>query len=233
MLLLVLLTLAVAMTGWTAVDAARRRRNWLAWAMLVAFTGVIGLSIWLVVRRRTHQSPVPLGAVRTAGILLSAIPLVYLNVAVTLFTMTFVFQVARVDGNAMAPTLVDRDLVIVDKWTYHVTDPRKGDLVMHRYPLNPEKMFVLRVIAEEGDQVRIVKGRVHLNDVVMDDSFVAGEFSSRDDWGPMVVPEGYFFVLADRRNNSMDSRHWGFVPKEYILGKIRLRLWPVPAARSF
>ena len=107
MLTVIALTLSLVMTGWTAVDAGRRR-NWLASAMLVAFTGLIGLSVWFVAGRRRAATPVPMGAVRTAGIFLSAIPLLYLNVATTLFTMTFLFQVARVEGNAMAPTLVDQ-----------------------------------------------------------------------------------------------------------------------------
>ena len=88
------------------------------------------------------------------------------------------------------------------------------------YPLNPDKSFVKRVIAEEGDQVRIVDGRVYRNDVPMDDDFVPAEYRSHDDWGPQVVPEGYYFVMGDHRNNSSDSRHWGFVPKKYIIGKV-------------
>ena len=73
--------------------------------------------------------------------------------------MTFGFQVARVEGMSMAPTLEDQDRLIVNKLIYRLTSPRKGDIVMLYYPVNPDKSFVKRVIAEEGDLVRIVDGR--------------------------------------------------------------------------
>lgn len=147
--------------------------------------------------------------------------------------VTFGFQVARVEGQSMAPTLADQDRLIVNKLAYRMGPPRRGDIVMLYYPLNPDKSFVKRVIAEEGDQVRIVDGRVFVNDVPMDDDFVPPEYRSHDDFGPSVVPEGYYFVMGDHRNNSSDSRHWGFVPKKYIIGKVQLRWWPIPNAHVF
>ena len=147
--------------------------------------------------------------------------------------VTFGFQVARVEGMSMAPTLQDQDRLIVNKLAYRVGDPHVGDIVMLYYPLKPEKSFVKRIIAEEGDQVRIVDGRVFRNDVPLDDSFVPPEYRSHDDWGPQVIPEGYYFVMGDHRNNSSDSRHWGFVPKKYIIGKVQLRWWPLGHARVF
>jgi signal peptidase I len=147
--------------------------------------------------------------------------------------VTFGFQVARVEGQSMAPTLEDQDRLIVNKLVYRIGEPRRGDIVMLYYPLNPDKSFVKRVIAEEGDTVRIVDGRVYVNDVPLDDDYVPAQYRSHDEWGPQVIPEGYYFVMGDHRNNSSDSRHWGMVPKRYIIGKVQLRWWPVPAARVF
>ena len=147
--------------------------------------------------------------------------------------VTFGFQVARVEGQSMAPTLEDQDRLIVNKLVYRIGEPRRGDIVMLYYPLNPDKSFVKRVIAEEGDTVRIVDGHVYVNDVPMPDGFVAPEFRSHDDFGPTPVPEGYYFVMGDHRNNSSDSRHWGMVPKKYIIGRVQLRWWPIPHARVF
>jgi signal peptidase I len=147
--------------------------------------------------------------------------------------VTFGFQVARVEGRSMAPTLEDQDRLIVNKLVYRIGEPRRGDIVMLYYPLNPDKSFVKRVIAEENDTVRIVDGRVYVNDVPLHDEYIPEDYRSHDDWGPQVIPEGYYFVMGDHRNNSSDSRHWGMVPKKYIIGKVQLRWWPVPAARVF
>ena len=149
--------------------------------------------------------------------------------------VTFGFQVARVEGQSMAPTLQDQDRLIVNKFAYlsAVGEPKAGDIVMLYYPNNPDKSFVKRVIAKENQRVRIVDGKVFVEDKPVDDSFVPDQYKSHEDWGPEVVPEGYYFVMGDHRNNSSDSRHWGFVPKKYIIGRVQLRWWPVPEARTF
>jgi signal peptidase I len=147
--------------------------------------------------------------------------------------VTFGFQVARVEGQSMAPTLQDQDRLIVNKAVYKLSSPRRGDIVMLYYPVNPDKSFVKRVIAEEGDTVKITDGRVFVNDLPLDDSYVPPEYRSHDDWGPQVISDGYYFVMGDHRNNSSDSRHWGMVPKRYIIGRVQVRWWPIPEARLF
>ncbi len=149
--------------------------------------------------------------------------------------VTFGFQVARVEGQSMAPTLEDQDRLIVNKFAYlsAIGEPEVGDIVMLYYPNRPEKSFVKRVIAKEGQTVKIVAGKVSVDDKLMDDSFVPPEYRSHDDWGPEEVPEGYYFVMGDHRNNSSDSRHWKWVPKKYIIGKVQLRWWPIPDAKIF
>jgi signal peptidase I len=149
--------------------------------------------------------------------------------------VTFVFQVARVEGQSMAPTLSNHDRLIVNKAAYlsWIGEPQIGDIVMLYYPNNPDKAYVKRVMAKEGDLVRIVAGKVYRNDALMDDSFVPAAYRSHDDWGPEVVPEGYYFVMGDNRNSSSDSRQWGFVPKRYIIGRVQVRWWPMPQAHLF
>lgn len=147
--------------------------------------------------------------------------------------VTFGFQVARVEGQSMAPTLADQDRLIVNKLAYRIGEPRRGDIVMLYYPLDPDKSFVKRVIAEEGDEVRIVDGRVYVNDVPLADDFVPPEYRDHDNRETIRVKDGYYYVMGDHRNNSSDSRHWGEVPKKYIIGKVQLRWWPIPNARVF
>jgi signal peptidase I len=233
-------TLAVAISwviggclaAWVAIDASRRRRTWVAWAISTLFFGVLGLIPWFIVRRRTPIVD-PVGFKRGLAIGLAVIPLMLLMVVISTYVKTFLFQVARIEGHAMSPTLADRDRLIVNKLAYQIGEPQIGDIVMLYYPLQPDKSFVKRLVATEGDHVRIVKGKVYRNDVAMDDSFVPSAFRSHDDWGPQIIPEGYYFVMGDYRNNSSDSRHWGFVPWRYVIGKVQLRYWPPSSARVF
>lgn len=147
--------------------------------------------------------------------------------------VTFGFQVARVEGQSMAPTLEDQDRLIVNKLAYQLDDPKPGDIVMLYYPRDPEKSFVKRVIAEPLDTVRMSDGRVYVNEELLPDDFIPAEFQSYDTMAPELVPEGYYFVMGDHRNNSSDSRHWGMVPKKYILGRVQVRWWPFSHARVF
>ncbi|MFI5178815.1 MAG: signal peptidase I [Vicinamibacterales bacterium] len=148
--------------------------------------------------------------------------------------VTFGFQVARVEGQSMAPTLEDQDRLIVNKLIYRIHKPQVGDIVMLYYPLDPDKSFVKRVVAEPGDTIKSVNGRVYRNDVPLRDDFIPDEYKSLNDtWGPRSVPQGQYFVMGDHRNNSSDSRTWDWVPEKYIIGKVEVRWWPVNHARFF
>jgi signal peptidase I len=180
-----------------------------------------------------EQEPIESAWTRMGREVLSGVQTLVSAAVYATLIVTFGFQVARVDGLSMAPTLEDHDRLIVNKLVYELGEPRPGDIVMLYYPLNPEKMFVKRVIAKEGDTVRIVDGRVYVNDIPLHDDYVPVEFRSHDDWGPQVIQQGYYFVMGDHRNNSSDSRHWGPVPKKYIVGKVKVRWWPLQDAKIF
>ena len=148
--------------------------------------------------------------------------------------VTFGFQVARVEGRSMEPTLQDQDRLIVNKAMYRFfREPQPGDIVMLYYPRDPDKSFVKRIVAQEGDTVRIENGKVYVNEILQPDLYVPPEFRSHENHGPEVVQESYYFVMGDHRNNSSDSRHWGQVPEKYIIGRVQLRWWPLTDARLF
>ena len=217
---------------WTAWDAARRRRNWFVWTIPVLFFGLFGLIPWLVTRRRTPVAG-SLPRRQVIALSISVLALAAMRVITSIFVTTFLFQVARVEGHAMEPTINDQDRLVVNKLTFQRRAPNRDDIVMLYYPNDPQKSFIKRVMATEGDEIRIADGVVYINRIQRGDEFVPATFRSHDDWGPEVVPEGYYFVMGDHRNNSSDSRHWGYVPKKYIIGRVQCRWWPLGAMKAF
>ena len=135
-------------------------------------------------------------------------------------------QLARIEGQTMAPTLGDQDRVIVNRLAYAMSSPQRGDVVMLRYPRDQRKLFVKRVIAEGGDTLRIEDGRVYVNDRLLDDAYVAADARTHEDLGNQVIPAHQYVVMGDRRNNSSDSRYWGLVQEDLILGRVFARIWP-------
>jgi signal peptidase I len=233
--LAVLLSIAysTAVLGWVVHDARRRGRRWIRWGTLTWFFGLFAVAAWLVARRGSKVRDERPSAESIAAIYTAALCLVLLSLSTRVAFVTYVYQVARVEGQAMAPTLRDQDRLVVDKWRYRTEQPQVGDIVMLLYPPNPDRSFVKRVVGEAGDALRSVNGTVFRNDHPLDDSFVPADYRSHDNWGPIVVPEGHYFVMGDHRNNSSDSRSWGFVPASYMLGRVRARWWPFSAARTF
>lgn len=147
--------------------------------------------------------------------------------------VTFGFQVARVEGRSMEPTLEDQDRLVVNKFAYQLHDPRVGDIVMLLHPGNPKQTLVKRVVAEPGDTVAFREGLVLRNGALVAEDFIPANLRSHENREAVAVPDGYYFVLGDHRNNSSDSRTFGPVPMKYILGRIQVRWWPLANARHF
>ena len=135
----------------------------------------------------------------------------------------------RNEGMAMAPALGNQDGVLINRWAYLMSSPERGDIVMLRYPRDERKAFIKRVIAQGGDTLRIEDGRVYVNERPLDESYVAQNARSHESLATQVIPDGHYFVMGDRRNNSADSRHWGLVKQELIVGRVSVRLWPSPS----
>lgn len=148
----------------------------------------------------------------------------------SLLIITFVVQAFFIPSGSMEPTLQVGDRILVSKFTYRLGQLHRGDVIVFRYPLNPGKDFVKRVMALGGETVELRDGVVLINDKPIKELYptalAGGEGSCTSNYGPQKIPSGQLFVLGDNRCNSEDSRFFGFVPTENVVGKALLVYWP-------
>lgn len=137
----------------------------------------------------------------------------------------FIAQAFYIPSVSMSPTLLIKDRIIVNKFIYSFTEPQRQEIIVFKYPVQPRRKLIKRLIGLAGDKVEIRDGLVYLNDQLLEEDYIL-EKDYRN-YGPVVIPEDNYFVLGDNRNNSEDSRFWGFVPKKNIIGKAILIFWPL------
>ena len=170
---------------------------------------------------------------------------ILIAVIIALFIRTFVVQAFKIPSGSMKPTLQVGDHILVNKFIYGVKipylssvvlpvkDPQRGDIVVFKFPVDPRKDFIKRVIAVPGDVVEIrdktifINGRQVNHDfgVFTDSRTIAGNLKPRDNLGPITVPKDALFVMGDNRDESFDSRFWGFVPIRDVSGKAFIIYW--------
>ncbi len=129
----------------------------------------------------------------------------------------------RVDGESMEPTFVSGEYVMVNRLSYRLGAPQRGDVIVFHFPGNPQEEYIKRVIGLPGDDVLVRNGQVYINGQPLDESYIHVKMDYTGTWH---VPEGQLFVLGDNRNNSSDSHDWGTVPMSYVVGKAILVYWP-------
>ena len=133
----------------------------------------------------------------------------------------------KIPSSAMEPTLLVGDHLIADMKIYKSEKPKRGDIIIFEFPKDPSKDFIKRVIGTEGEKVVIIRNKIYINDKLINDPW--GHFtmprSSIEDYGPVKVPQDSLFVLGDNRNNSQDSRFWGFVNIKKVKGKALYLYW--------
>ncbi len=165
---------------------------------------------------------------------------IYLEVAVLALFVAFllrsyVVQAYRIPSGSMEAALYSGDFVLVYKLAYQLgEEPKAGDVVVFRYPLNTSKTFIKRVIALPGQTVQIIDKQVYVNNRPQvelltvqhkDKRIFPAALSNRDNFGPLQVPPDQYLVLGDNRDESQDSREWGFVEKEHLIGKALFVYW--------
>jgi signal peptidase I len=140
--------------------------------------------------------------------------------------ITFLYQPVRVEGTSMVPRLEDRDRLFINKFVYRIAAIERGDVVVFRYPRDPEKSYIKRVIALPGDRLRIDRGQVWLNGRRQIEPYVPEEYQDSRSMAEIVVPEDSYFMMGDHRSISSDSREFGPVERSLVYGKAVFVYWP-------
>ena len=131
----------------------------------------------------------------------------------------------RVDGFSMRPTLEDGEFVLVNKMSYRFGEFSRGDIIVFHFPVNPAEDLVKRVIGLPGDHVLVQNNQVFVNGQLLNEPYISQAPFFSGEW---TIAEGNLFVLGDNRNNSNDSKDWGLLPEEKVVGKAVLIYWPPP-----
>ncbi len=157
---------------------------------------------------------------------------ILIAVVLAFFIRYFIVELYMVEGPSMRPTLVNSERLIVNKFIYRFKTPERGDILVFRYPRDPSRDFIKRVIAIPGDTIEIKDGRVFVNEQLLNEQYILEK--TRGSYPLSTVPEGHIFVMGDNRNNSEDSRFRdvGFVPLELIKGKAVMVFWPLDQMKT-
>jgi signal peptidase I len=151
-------------------------------------------------------------------------------VLVVLLVRTFVAEYVRVSSNSMEPTISSGEILVIDKLTYRLRDPRVGEIVVTEDPRSGEDI-VKRVVAVGGQSVGIENGELIRDGAVVDEPFADHGEMDGFYFGPIEVPAGMVFVLGDNRDTSVDSRAFGPLPVEAVDGRLAVRVWPPVRSR--
>ncbi len=150
-----------------------------------------------------------------------------LSVAIAAIVIVFLYQPVKVEGTSMMPWLQDQERIFVNKFVYRFEEIHRGDIVVFRFPLDPTKSYIKRVVGLPGDEVEMREGVLYINREVVQEPYVEPSYRDRSTYPRQTVPPEHYFVLGDHRNTSNDSRTWGTVERGYIAGKAVFAYWPL------
>ena len=180
-----------------------------------------------------HPSPVANGAPGSAtpprlktglGVWLRDL---FISLAIAAFIIIFLYQPVKVEGVSMMPSLEDQERIFVNKFVYRLEPIERGDVVVFKYPRDPSKSYIKRVIAVAGDRLRIDGGQVYVNGDPLDEPYVPPAYTDARSYPEITIQPGYYFVLGDHRSMSSDSREFGPFDQSYIYGKAVFGYWPM------
>ncbi|MCK5696186.1 MAG: signal peptidase I [Desulfobacula sp.] len=172
---------------------------------------------------------------------------IIIAIIIAMFIRTFIVQAFKIPSGSMLETLQIGDQILVNKFIYgvkipftggktliSVKNPKKGDIVVFEYPEDPSKDFIKRVMATGGDTLEIINKKLYVNDKLVEgdtyavyktSEIISGNYSTRDNLRKIIIPENKLFVMGDNRDNSHDSRFWGFVDLTAVKGEAFIIYW--------
>ncbi len=183
------------------------------------------------VRDRATQANVETEArVKKKSVVREYAEAILIAIILALLIRTFVVQAFKIPSGSMIPTLLVGDHILVNKFVYRFRDPKRGDVIVFKYPWDETRDFIKRVIAVGGEEVAMKGRTVFVNGRPLVEPYaIYSETRPTSgpgyEYGPVVVPQGSYFVMGDNRDNSQDSRFWGFLKREKILGKSFFIYW--------
>lgn len=166
------------------------------------------------------------------GLLLDFIETLVMALSIFVVVYLFLFQPHQVKGNSMYDTLIDGEYLLTSKISYRFGEPVRGDVVIFKAPNNQDYDYIKRIIALPEEKIMLKDGRIYINGELLDETAYLDENQyTRPGYflkeaQQVEVKEGHFFVMGDNRGHSSDSRDWGLVPSENIIGKAWFRYWP-------
>ncbi|MGA2966033.1 MAG: signal peptidase I [Terriglobales bacterium] len=149
------------------------------------------------------------------------------SIAIAAFIIIFLYQPVKVEGTSMMPGLEDQERIFVNKFVYRWEPIQRGDIVVFRYPRDPSKSYIKRVVGVAGDRIRIETGQVYVNGEALDEDYIPTDYADARSYAEVVVPRNSYFVLGDHRTMSNDSRDFGPVNERFIYGKAVFGYWPM------
>ena len=154
-------------------------------------------------------------------------------VALALVIRTFIMAPFKIPSGSMRQTLIEGDRILVNKFIYRFRQPQRGDIIVFRYPEDPKRPFIKRLVGLGGDEVEIRERRVWVNGEPLNGSgiFQSNQYYNQGMYGregqAVKVPADAYFVLGDNSASSHDSRFWGFVPRKLLVGRAMCIFWPL------
>jgi signal peptidase I len=179
--------------------------------------------------RVSKKEPKPESKIKSY--LLESVEILVVAVTIAFGIRTFVAEARYIPSGSMLPTLDINDRLMVEKISYLFTAPQRGDIIVFNptEELSKQKFndaFIKRIVGVPGDQLEVKDGKVYVNNQPLTENYISRE-PIRGQFGPVIVPANQYFVMGDNRNSSYDSRFWGFVPRDRIVGKAAFRFWPL------